>query len=354
MKKNVVLAMVAIMGLSLSACGNKVEETANIETVETVSNEETTSVMETASTVEASSETESLESQELSNINDESVATSGETITSPTEPSVEQTTEPTTSNTNSTFDVNPDGSLSYEDLQHRWTTGTTWKASNGVELKINDAWADAVKAGDLGSTAAIWYEDPDRDPTPNSPYMVALDEFIYGTDEAYLNGKDRVNPEVVDISKLPDIPLASSKQTSVIETDESRAYKEAYDTMYGFQVTGKWEANPAYLLQFGFDGGKGIGLTAMGQGYLWELEYNGSEWVVTIRTNLSELQWDGLHNSLRLVSPDGDLLYQEIYDAFYTGNTTYLNDYDTWTPINNSEILIVGGESKGYSQLKFR
>lgn len=345
MKKNVVLAMVAIMGLSLSACGNKVEETANIETVETVSNEEATSIMETASTIEASSETESLESQELSIINDESVAASGETVIASTEPSVEQTSEPTTNN-NSTFDVNPDGSLSYEDLLHRWTTGTTWKASNGVELKINDAHAEAVKAGDLGSTAAIWYEDPDRDPTPNSPYMNALAEFIYGTDEAYLNGKDRVNPEVVDISKLPDIPLASSKQTSVVETDESRAYEEAYDIMYGFQVTGEWKANPSALLQFGFDGGKGIGLTDMGMGYIWTLEHNGSEWVVTINRTLSELQWDGLHNSLRLVSPDGDAVYNAVYEQFYYG-ADWIIDYDGWYTIPNSssEICVPGSTS---------
>lgn len=257
------------------------------------------------------------------------------------------------------FDVNPDGSLTYEDLQHRWTTGTTWRASNGVELKINDASAAAVKAGLVGSTAAIWYEDPDADPVPNSPYEVALAEFIYGTDEAYLNGKDRVNPEVVDISKLPDIPLASSKQTSVIETDESRAYEEAYDTMYGFQKTGKWEANPAALLQFGFDGGKGIGLTEMGMGYIWTLEHNGSEWVVTINSNLSELAWDGLHNSLRLVSPDGETLFHAIYEDMYYG--MIIPEYDTWYNVSalynvpaDSEICVVNTAGKGYARYLFR
>lgn len=259
----------------------------------------------------------------------------------------------------STFDVNPDGSLSYEDLLHRWTTGTTWKASNGVELKINDAHAEAVKAGDLGSTAAIWYEDPDIDPTPNSPYMTALLEFLFATDEAYLNGKDRYNPEVVDISKLPDIPLATSKQTSVIETDESRAYEEAYDTMYGFRVSGEWKANPAYLLQFGFDGGKGIGLTADGIGYIWTLEYKGSEWVVTINRNLSELQWDGFHNSLRLVSPDGETLFHAIYEDMYYG--MIIPEYDTWYNVStlynvpaDSEICVVNTEGKGYARYLFR
>ena len=257
----------------------------------------------------------------------------------------------------STFDVNPDGSLTYEDLQHRWTTGTTWRASNGIEIKINDAWADAVKAGDLGSIGAIWYEDPDRDLVPNSPYMTALYEFLYATDEAYLNGKDRYNPEVVDISKLPDIPLATSKQTSVIETDESRAYKKAYDIMNGFQLTGEWKATPTSLLQFGYDGGVGIGLTHIDPGttyYSWAIEYNGSEWVVTFKTNLSELNWDGLHNSLRLVSPDGDAIYNAVFEQFYYG-ADWIVDYDCWYPIPNSssEICVPSLDAQGFVYARY-
>ncbi len=221
MRKSAIFTMAFVIGLSLSACGNTAEEVSNMETTETAFNIETAETTfhaetvettsnaetETASLIETetvSSETESLESQEVSIIEDESVVASGKVVvssgvttnSSKTNSPVSTTkvsSESKKAVTNSTSDVNPDGSLSYEDLQHRWTTGTTWKASNGIELKINDAWADAVKAGDIGSTAAIWYEDPDRDPTPNSPYEVALAEFIYGTSEADLNGKDRYN-----------------------------------------------------------------------------------------------------------------------------------------------------------------
>lgn len=245
----------------------------------------------------------------------------------------------------------------YHENLHKWTTGTTWKASNGVELKINDAFADSIKAGDLGTDAAIWYEDPDRDPTPNSPYMDAFNEFIYGANEAYLNGKDRYNPEVVDISKLPDIPLATSKQTSVVETDESRAYKKAYDVMQGFQLTGKWKANPANLLQFGYSNGTGIGLTHMAWDYTWTLQYNGSEWVLTIINNLSELQWDGIHNSLRLISPDGDAIYNAVFEQFYY-RADWIVDYDGWYPIPNSssEIYVPSSNAQvlDYGRYYFR
>lgn len=246
----------------------------------------------------------------------------------------------------------------YQENLHKWTTGTTWRASNGVEIKINDAFADSIKAGDSGTPAAIWNEDPDADPTPNSPYSMALIEFVY-SDEAYLNGYDRWNPEVVKVSTLPDIPLATSKQTSVIETDESRAYKEAYDYMYGFQVSGKWGRNPAYVLQFGYYNNTGIGLTADAAGYIWTLEYKGSEWVVTINKNLSELQWDGFHNSLRLVSPDGETLFNAIYEDMYYG--MIIPEYDTWYNVStlynvpaDSEICVVNTEGKGYARYLFR
>lgn len=346
MKKNVVLAMIAIMGISLSACGNKVEEAANTETVETVSNEEIVKETPTPATVSDSTVTTSEETIEIPETDvpkteeTSEIKASSKPVEVPSEPSSVQT------NTNSTSDYSSDISAAdtetlYQENRHKWTTGTTWKASNGVELKINDAWADAVKAGNLGSDSAIWFEDPDIDPTPNSPYMNALNEFMYGTDEAFLNGKDRWNSEVVDVSKLPDIPLASSKQTSVIETDASRAYKEAYDTMYGFQVSGEWKANPAFGLQFGFDGGKGIGLVASARAYLWTIEYNGSEWVVTINHNLSELQWDGLHNSLRLISPDGDILFNEFFKQCYEDNPTF-PEYDMWVTIGNSQAMASG------------
>lgn len=278
----------------------------------------------------------------------------------------ETSTEANSSNENSSSSEVYNGDAAdietlYQENLHKWTTGTVWTASNGVSIKINDAWADAIKAGDAGDSAAVWYEDPDIDPTPNSPYMNALNEFIYGTDEAYLNGKDRWNSEVVDVSKLPDITLASSKQTSVVETNESRAYKDAFDVMYGFQATGKWQANPGALLQFGYSGGKGIGLTTFegASGYIWTIEYNGSEWVVTINRNLSELQWDALHNSLRLLSPDGDSIYNAVYEDCYVGMT--IPDFETWYNIStlynvscNSEIYVTNTNGAGYMEYRFR
>lgn len=355
-KKSVILTFVLLISLSFVACGNKADtQTEVISTEETEATTEPTAEPTThpvqPTTVPAL--TEETETTEIPETNVPETEVGRETESSEIDAGKSETSTESNSS-NEAYNGNAaDMETLYQENLHKWTTGTVWTASNGVSIKINDAWADAIKAGDAGDSAAVWYEDPDIDPTPNSPYMNALNEFIYG-DEAYLNGTDRWNSEVVDVSELPDIPLASSKQTSVVETNESIAYKDAFDVMYGFQATGKWQANPGALLQFGYSGGKGIGLTTSesGSGYIWTIEYNGSEWVVTINRNLSELQWDALHNSLRLLSPDGDAVYNAVYEDFYYG-ATWIEDFEGWYPIPNSSSEIYVPDYTGKSVIKY-
>lgn len=358
-KKSVILTFVLLISLSFVACGNKADtQTEVISTEETEATTEPTAEPTThpvqPTTVPAL--TEETETTEIPETNVPETEVGRETESSEIDAGKSETSTESNSSSEVYNGNAADMETLYQENLHKWTTGTVWTASNGVSIKINDAWADAIKANNDGTPAAVWYEDPDIDPTPNSPYMNALNEFIYG-DEAYLNGTDRWNSEVVDVSKLPDIPLATSKQTSVVETDESRAYEDAFDVMYGFQISGKWESNPAYLLQFGYSGGKGIGLVAGAAGYIWTIEYNGSEWVVTINRNLSELQWDALHNSLRLLSPDGDAIYNAVYEQFYYG-ADWIVDYNGWyiVPNANSEICVPGlnAEGLGYAEYHFR
>lgn len=234
----------------------------------------------------------------------------------------------------------------YQDACESWTKQATWTASNGVSIKINDAWADIVTSGNLnggGSYAALYY-DGTEDLTPTSPYRLAIYEFIY-SDEAYLNGVDRYNPSIVDVSTLPVIPPASSKQTSAPKSEEFKAYKEAFDVMYGFQRTGKWKRIFVEQLQ---NYESGIGLTVSGaEGYLWRLDYVDSTWKLWLRINPSELQWNAIENSLRLVSPDGDALYQEFFTWFYYDSPTF-PEYDTWVSIGNSQAKVQVSDSGVY------
>lgn len=324
--KNVLIMLALVASLSLGACGSN---TASVDATESV-----------VATEEA---TESL-NEEMTETTE--VLLPEDTETADTELPTEETTSEVTEESqpwdeNRTADTMDELEQNYQDAMNSWTKKATWTASNGVVIKINDAWADIVTSGKLeggGNAAAIYY-DGTEDLTPNSDFMNACNEFIYG-DEAYLNGTDRWNSEVVDVSKLPDIPCASSKQTSIPNSSDFTNYKTAFDEMYGFQVSGVWGANPAYCLQ---NYGSGIGLVAGGSGYLWTLDYNGSEFVVTIKSNLSELQWDALHNSLRLVSPDGDSLYNEFYTQFYSDNPTF-PEYDMWVTIGNSQAMVHAGD----------
>ena len=169
-----------------------------------------------------------------------------------------------------------------------------------------------------------------------------------------MNGTDRWNSEVVDVSKLPDIPCASSKQTSIPNSSDFTNYKTAFDEMYGFQVSGVWGANPAYCLQ---NYGSGIGLVAGGSGYLFSIEQNSANngWKVRLNTNPSELQWDAIHNTLRLLSPDGDAVYSAIYEQFYYG-ADWIEAYDIWytIPGSNSEIMLTNCAGSGHSDFYFK
>lgn len=251
-EKSAIFTIAFIMGLSLSACGNKTEEVSNMKTVETTFNAET----ETASSIETetiSFETERLESQEISIIEDESVATSSAFVISSdvatnspvsiTKVSSKAQKEVTNSTSNSSNNVSAaDMETLYHENLHKWTTGTTWKASNS-----------------------------------------------------------------------------------------------------------------ANLLQFGYSNGTGIGLTHMAWDYTWTLQYNGSEWVLTIINNLSELQWDGIHNSLRLISPDGDAVCNAIYEQYYYGTDGIV---DCWYTIPNasSEIYVPSSNAQvlDYGRYYFR
>ena len=86
--------------------------------------------------------------------------------------------------------------------------------------------------------------------------------------------------------------------------------------------------------------GSGIGLlTGVVSSYIWNLDYIGDCWKLTIRGALTELQWNSVRNSLRLVSPDGDALFNELYTAFY-GDYGVLTDYNVWGNVGGSQCMV--------------
>ena len=347
-RKLLLISFVLSTSIALTACGNKADSknVVAIKTIESATEPtKKTSIRTTTRAIRKSPE--ELWAKEVENI---------KSIEAPETIEFVETASTTDSqgwNENRTASNSAELEQNYQDARNSWTKKATWTASNGVVIKINDAWADIVTSGKLkggGSGAAIYY-DGTEDLAPNSDFMNAYNEFIY-SDEAYLNGTDRFNPAIVDISKLPDVPCASSKQTSIPDSADFENYKSAFNEMYGFQVSGKWGANPAYCLQ---NYRSGVGLVSMANHYIMTLKYNGSEWVITIKINPSELQWDALHNSIRLVSPDGDAVYDAVFNVTYY-DVPWILDYDGWYSIPNtsSEIYVTNTAGAGYIEYRFR
>ena len=69
--------------------------------------------------------------------------------------------------------------------------------------------------------------------------------------------------------------------------------------------------------------------------------------------NPHDLSWNAIRNSLRLVSPDGEQLYEEIYRQAYEDNPTF-TAFNTWCPIGGSEAMILSPEDTNYFTVCFR
>lgn len=164
------------------------------------------------------------------------------------------------------------------------------------------------------------------------------------TDEAHLNDTEGGNLEVVDVSKLPEIPCASSVQTSIPTSIELENYKTAFNEMYGLELTGEWGAYGNCGLD---DYGDGLGVNN-GSRYIIAAFPKPSEWFVRMSDKgLSELEWDALRNILRLGSPDGESMYNEVR-AHYYGNDSAIYAEDVWVTIGTTEVQVTFSDTSGY------
>lgn len=357
-----VLVIVIIILAFLLMGGN---ETANTE-VATNDTEITTTPNDTldVETIEKD-ETEEVESTEVLDtevVEPTEEPTSTEEVLEPTEEVA--STENTDNSSNEESGNRPaDWDSWTEDEKYmynldQWTKKATWTASNGCVIKINDAFADLVNAGDIGAGGGnAIYTDGTEDLRPNSDYMNAVNEYVYG-DDGFTNadgssGTDRWNSQVVDVSKLPEIPVATSKKTSFSETEEFKAFRDAFNPLYGFQVTGSYGDKATSGIQI-YNGGSGIGLTSPTNIYIFEINAQGDgSFKCIIRSNLSSLQWSAFRAALRLVSPDAESLYNEIFTQCYQDNPTF-PEYDMWVTIGDSEALVVDGHGNGQAEFWFK
>ena len=330
MKKKTVIIACALSALLFVSCGKSAEfaDVSDAAPVESVTEEVKESVTETegkdketAASVSGNDENSEVADEGAPNEN-----TTGGTVDGKN--TVEKTGEASQATTQENAQANQDLQMVEGVDYSEWTKRQTWTASNGVTLKIKDS-GNPEWAGHGISSYIIM--DGDRHPT--SPFMQAIHEF---TGNDYLN---------ISASDLPNISNSTVKRTSFPNSDP---------------VFLDYQSKANYLFEQE-SSGSGLGLYADNVGvslmysnsYAWKLDYSGSYWTLIIRSNLSEIGWNALKNCIKLVSPDGQLLYDVIYTDFFEGSD-YIEDYDMWCPVEGSEIYQLDPEGLGYVEYHFR
>lgn len=236
--------------------------------------------------------------------------------------------------------------------------GEYYKASNGVEVKV-------LNVGKYrGVVEYIVVEDgKGKDVEPNSPFIVACVE-AKGSDIKYYE---------TDFSET--LPVTNYKRTDISYLDAAVvAYKNAYDKKismingytagYGNGMeellqTNKeaqrfYEEHPELLENYyNFKPRKAgdpinMSLAIAYDGVAeydelgaiwWEIYRRDDCWILVLHGAPASYRWDGIHQFLRYLSPDGDALYDVIYQQFYFGSDLIF-DYNTWCPIGNSQIYL--------------
>lgn len=214
-------------------------------------------------------------------------------------------------------DFNNDGIN--DNYGNTWYEGKTWTASNGVTLRIADGYT-------WNHPQAV-FSDGTEDRSPNSDFMHAFHEFTGETSLSEISAAD-----------LPLVNLATSKQTSINRNDPSFiAYKVAFDPLWSYQVGASYTSlSQLQVLE------DGIGLLeTLTGGYIWEMHYDSANgyWKLILKSNMTELEWNSIRNSLRMITPDGETIYNEIYQVCYYDNPTF-PDYDMWVTIGGSEVMV--------------
>lgn len=223
-----------------------------------------------------------------------------------------------------------------------WTKGKTWTASNGVVLKVKDEYAHwdfniATNRMAFDSSEILIIDDLDL--RPGTPDFDAIVEFEYGTG-AYQGGTEKMKISAAD---LPLVATPATKQTSAPKTDSWNAYVAQFNPLWKYQATGSYESAIPQLQNYG----TGIGLiSGIGDGYIFNLDWIGDCWKLTLRGYPTELQWNAIRNSIRLVSPDAETLFSAIYEQCYTGSDLF-TDWDTWCTIGANQAMTSIGDSNG-------
>lgn len=215
-----------------------------------------------------------------------------------------------------------------------WWELTTWTASNGVVLKVLPA--------DQGfPNGAPIIDGCGLDNVPGSDFLLAVAECL-GTNDTWSDGNDMsYHMTVVPVSQ---IPAASAKRTSIDVNDATLlGYKANYESIMNSPggIEGDFLITSNKVTHRNLAGVE-----------VWAISYDSGMGAWEVRINASspyQYVWDGIKNILKYVNPDGEALYNLIYEDFYTGRLDVIPNFDEWYPYGSNYIYVPDNTNMGYA-----
>ncbi len=193
-----------------------------------------------------------------------------------------------------------------------WDWVTIVTASNGVK----------VKCFEMTNGYLIINDGAGKDLEPNSKWMAALREIEAGGDTETIN--------YWNSSSGATLPTTSFKRTSIDTGDANIvAFKQTFED-YAKQITAD-----AQLVT----NANGFQFINANYNTLWSITYDGSEWVVKINVRPATRSWEAMKEIMHYVNPEGNSVYQLIYEDFYTGRQDIMPTYDDWYTYGGNQVL---------------
>ena len=233
-----------------------------------------------------------------------------------------------------TGDIDGDGIS--ENHQNTWYEGHTYTASNGVTIRIADGFVLIPGHGNVASV----FTDGTENIEPNSSFMVAFHEYCGETKLKEISAAD-----------LPAVQTVSTNQTSInFNYPSFVTYKAAFDPLWSYQTSGNYNGLSCLQpinLNPDAQTTSGIGLltTSAGLGYIWTMKYDATNgyWKLLIKSNMTELEWNSILKSLRMVTPDADAVFNVVYqDCYYgyPGLECEKGFISNWITLGNTQLRV--------------
>lgn len=205
---------------------------------------------------------------------------------------------------------------------NQWDWVTIVTASNGVK----------VKCFEMTNGYLIINDGAGKDLEPNSKWMAALREIQAGGDTETIN--------YWNSSSGATLPTTSFKRTSIDTGDASIvAFKQAFEA-YAKQITAD-----AQLVT----NANGFQFIDANYNTFWSITYDGDKWNVRLNTNPATRSWEAMKEIMHYVTPDGNAIYDAIYDDWYVGSyENPIEDFDNWYSIGGSQVYCVNTNGAGY------